>query len=207
MRIAKVLSYITHPILITTYMLAYILFQQNSYLYYTVTPSGRWFFLGISVVLTIIAPLISVGYLVYSKQVTSFYLDNRKERIVPMAITVAYTFGLYYFLQKLSLPPILIAMVGVSIVGVATTLLITLLWKISAHMMGIAGFTGVILSLANGTIPTSSTLIILLFILSGMVGSARIKQDSHSLSQVVAGWVLGLSLSFATMNWLTQYPI
>ncbi|MFT6322808.1 MAG: hypothetical protein ACJAWO_000353 [Halieaceae bacterium] len=121
-----------------------------------------------------------------------------------MSITVAYTFGLYYLLLKFSLPPLIMTIVGVSVIGVAVTLIITLFWKISAHMMGIAGFTGVVLALSYLTIPTSSTIIASLFVLSGLIGTARIKQDAHSLSQVLTGWLLGLSVSFFTTLWLTQ---
>lgn len=202
MKLAKFLSYITHPILITTYLIAYVLFQKNSYLYYTITPSGRLFFMSITVVLTVVAPLLSVAYLVYNKQVTNFYLDHRKERIVPMSITVAYTFGLYYMLMKFSLPPLIMAVVGVGVIGVALTLIITLFWKISAHMMGIAGFTGTILAISADVLPASPEIILGLFILSGMVGTARIKQDSHTLTQVLAGWALGFSTSFFAASFL-----
>lgn len=183
----------------TTYMLAFALFQKNSYLYYTISESGRWFFLLISMVLTIIAPLISVGYLVYSKQVTSIYLDQRKERIIPMTIALAYTMGLYYMLLKMSMPPIILAIVAIGVIQVAITLLITLFWKISAHMIGIAGFGGAILAMSQLLQPVPTWVIIALFVLAGVVGSARIKQDSHTLTQVIAGWVLGFGISYFTL--------
>jgi hypothetical protein len=205
MKAAKILSYLTHPILITTYLLLYVLFQKDSYLYYTITPSGRIFFILISVVLTIIAPLISVAYLVYSKQVTNFYLDHRKERIVPMAITVAYTFGLYYLLMKFSLSPIIMAIVGVSVVSVAMTLIITLFWKISAHMIGVAGFIGVVLALSNLTITVAPWIMLLLFSFMGAVGTARIKQDAHTLTQVLTGGLLGGVVSYVTLTYLVLY--
>tara|TARA_R110002050_G_scaffold221441_1_gene357255 strand:+ start:28630 stop:29205 length:576 start_codon:yes stop_codon:yes gene_type:complete len=180
-------------------MLAFALFQKNSYLYYTISESGRWFFLLISMVLTIIAPLISVGYLVYSKQVTSIYLDQRKERIIPMTIALAYTMGLYYMLLKMSMPPIILAIVAIGVIQVAITLLITLFWKISAHMIGIAGFGGAILAMSQLLQPVPTWVIIALFVLAGVVGSARIKQDSHTLTQVIAGWVLGFGISYFTL--------
>lgn len=203
MRLAKILSYITHPILITTYLLAYVLFQKNSYLFYTITPSGRFFFIGITIALTIIAPLISVAYLVYQKQVTNFYLDNRSERIVPMAIAVAYTLGLYYLFQKFSLPPLIMSVIGVGVVGVAITLCVTLFWKISAHMMGVSGFTGAVLALSSEQLPVSPEIILSLFILIGLVGTARIKQDSHTIEQVLIGGVLGFAVSYVTVGIIT----
>jgi len=187
-------------------MLAFILFQKESYLYYTITPGGRWFFLMIAVLLTIVAPLISVGYLVYTKQISSFYLDKRQERIIPMTISAAYTFGLYYMFLKFSMPQVIMAIVGVGVIGVIVTLLITLFWKISAHMMGIAGFGGAILGISQSFHPINDTIIIGLFILAGLVGAARIKQDAHTLNQILLGWVLGFSISYGGMIYLMSKP-
>ena len=204
MRLAKFLSYITHPILITTYMLAFTLFQSNSYLYYTITANGRWFFLLITLVLTVVAPLISVGYLVYSKQVSSIYLDERKERIIPLSIAAAYTLGLYYMFMKFALPPVVLAVVGVGVIGISITLIITLFWKISAHMMGVAGFGGVVFALSKLLLPVSMEIMVGFFVLAGLVGYARIKQDSHTLNQVLAGWVLGFAISYLAMMYLVN---
>ena len=102
MMLSRIISYITHPILTVTYLLAFVLFQKDSYLFYTITSNGRWFFLMVTILLTVIAPLISVAYLVYTKQVSSIHLNNRQERIIPLTISAAYTFGLYYLFLKFS---------------------------------------------------------------------------------------------------------
>ena len=203
MSFSKILSYLTHPILTTTYMLMFALFQTNSYLYYTITDSGRLFFIGVTVVLTIVAPLISVGYMVYAKQVSSIYLDIRQERIIPMSITGAYTLGLFYLFSKFSMPPVILAVIGAAVVGVVLTLLVTIFWKISAHMMGMAGLTGTVIALSKVLYPVSPIWIIALFIITGLVGTARIKQDAHSINQVLAGWLLGLFSSYLTVMVLT----
>lgn len=202
MLISRMISYITHPILIVTYMLAFILFQKESYLYYTITPSGRWFFLMIAVLLTVVAPLISVGYLVYTKQISSFYMDQRQERIIPMTISAAYTFGLYYMFLKFSMPPVIMAIVGVGVIGVIITLLITLFWKISAHMMGIAGLSGAILGISQSFHPINDIIVMSLFVLAGFVGAARIKQDAHTLNQILLGWLIGFAISYGGMIYL-----
>lgn len=207
MKYAKIISYLTHPILITTLLLIYVLFQKESYVFYSITPTGRIIFILMSVILTIIAPLSSVAYLVYKKQVANYYLDHRKERIIPMAISVAYTFGLFYIIQKFDPPQAVLATLGVAVIGVASTLLVTLFWKISAHMMGLAGFTGVVLALSQLLNPTSLVFMLLLFILSGIVGTARLIQKSHSLTQILAGWFLGFTISYFSMFLFIQLAI
>ncbi len=207
MRYAKIISYLTHPIFTSTLLLAYVLFQKESYVYYSITPAGRIMFLILSILLTIGAPVSSIAYLVYKKQVENYYLYHRKERIIPMAITVAYTFGLFYILQRFNLPRPVMATMGVAVIGVASTLIITLFWKISAHMMGIAGITGVVLALSQLLVPAPLVLILLLFILTGMVGTARLIQNSHNLRQILVGWVLGFSISYVSMFYLVDLTI
>ena len=97
------------------------------------------------------------------------------------------------------MPPIILAIVAIGVIQVAITLLITLFWKISAHMIGIAGFGGAILAMSQLLQPVPTWVIIALFVLAGVVGSARIKQDSHTLTQVIAGWVLGFGISYFTL--------
>lgn len=204
MRLAKFISYITHPALITTYMLAFALWQTNSYLYYTVSAKGRLFFVGMTAVLTCIAPLISIAFLVYQKHIPDFYMEDRKDRLVPMTISAAYTFGVYYVFSNFNLPPVIMGIIGVSVIGVVTTLVITLFWKISAHMMGMAGFSGVVLALSSVLYPVSAEVIIGFFLLTGFTGYARLKLHSHSLLQVIAAWVLGYPLAYFSMLFIVN---
>lgn len=196
MKFAKIISYITHPIFMTTYMVAFTLFQKNSYLYYSITPKGRWFFLFITLVLTVLAPLLSIGYLYYTKFITSIHIENRKERYFPMAIMIMYTYGLYYMFSQFNLPPVLIGVISAALVGVSITLLITFFWKISAHMIGISGLGGVLLALSQQLHPIQPEVFILLFLAMGITGYARLKMNSHTLAQVFAGWVIGLPLAY-----------
>jgi len=62
----------------------------------------------------------------------------------------------------------------------------------------------VVLALSQLLQPVSTGTIIGLFVLAGLVGSARIKQDSHTLSQVLAGWGLGFFVSYSAMIYLTN---
>lgn len=196
MRLAKIISYLTHPIFATTAMLAFVLFQKDSYVYYTISETGRWFFILISTVLTIVAPVISVGYLVYSNQISSIHIENRNERIIPLVITAAYGFGLYYLFSQFQLPSIILAIAGVGVVGIITTLLITMFWKISAHMIGVSGFGGMVLALSNQVHPIQTWVIMGVFILMGLVGWSRLTLKAHTFWQVIVAWAVGLTIAY-----------
>lgn len=206
MRVAQWISILFHPIFTIVAMLGFVLFQKNTYVYYTISPLGKWFFLGTAFTLTVLAPVVSVAYLYYSKQISSMYLPERKERIVPLTITAAYTVGLYYLFSSFQLPQIVLAVVAVGVVGVLLSLLITLVWKISGHMMAVGGFGGVVLAWSETVHPIHEWSIALFFLLMGIIGWARLKMEAHTLEQVLVGWFLGMGVSYGVMMYLTQNP-
>lgn len=180
-------------------MVAIALFQKNSYLYYTITPNGRWFFIGVTAILTIVAPLFSAGYLLYSKQISSLEMEDRKERLLPMAISGAYIFGLYYLFSTFNLPSTIMAITGVGVVGTIITLFITFFWKISAHMIAFSSLSAVVVVLSESIHPVPTYIIMTLFFSTGLIGWARLQLKAHSLEQVLAGWLVGFVLAYSVM--------
>ena len=81
-------------------------------------------------------------------------------------------------------PRELVALVAAMLVGLVSSLLVTLAWKISIHTAVVAGAV-VILVLVFGP------LLLLLVPLVGLVSWARVELSDHSPAQVAAGAGLG----------------
>jgi membrane-associated phospholipid phosphatase len=71
------------------------------------------------------------------------------------------------------------------------TLLINLRWKISAHMVGIGGVLGAVIGISERFMQNLNGTIIVLFLVAGMIGYARLKLDAHTSLQVYAGFATG----------------
>ena len=69
--------------------------------------------------------------------------------------------------------------------------MINLFWKISIHMMGIGGFTGMMLTMAS-LYKTDLTWVYIGIITAGLVGFSRLQMNAHSIKQVALGFVLGI---------------
>ena len=82
-------------------------------------------------------------------------------------------------------------------VGLAATLLITLGWKISAHMVGIGGLVGVVFGLMLIHGAQAPILLGVLFLLVGALGTARLIVTDHSPAQIYIGGLLGLFCTFS----------
>lgn len=79
------------------------------------------------------------------------------------------------------------------------TALITNFWKISLHAIGIGGFVGFMVGLNQYSHLANFEIVLpMLFFLSALVLSARLKLNAHSLGQVYAGFVLGICVSFVS---------
>jgi len=84
----------------------------------------------------------------YFNIVESIYMSSNRERIFPLLITAVFFYVGYYFLLQLRYVPSTITsfMFG-SCLSVALALLVTVRWKISAHLVGIGGVCGAIVAL------------------------------------------------------------
>nr|MBA3901746.1 hypothetical protein [Bacteroidota bacterium] len=71
--------------------------------------------------------------------------------------------------------------------------IITLAWKVSAHMVGMGGLAGAVIGLSVKFSINLQVLIISLLILSGLVGYARLQLSAHTHTQVYFGFLIGLA--------------
>ena len=83
-------------------------------------------------------------------------------------------------------------------------MLINFWWKVSAHMAGMGGLVGGLVSsgLLFGYNPVWSFCILLL--LSGALGTSRMILRQHSLAQVLVGFMIGYSCAmvFILICWM-----
>jgi len=151
--------------------------------------------------MTVVFPFISVLILLRGKVISSIEMTKREERVLPFTMSLFY-YGLTYFLlQKFPYdPPILSMMLG-AMVSLAICLLITTKWKISAHMVGLAGLVATLsaLMVLDGTIPLVALVLAILFL--GVVASARLALNSHTQLQVYTGILVGFVPVFVCVLW------
>lgn len=112
-----------------------------------------------------------------------------------VSIFYLITSGFFYF--KLNVDALFVYTLIVITICVWVLTLITLFWRISAHITGLAGLLAIIIVLAL-KFTTNSLLYPLIgsVLLCGAVSSARLYLDAHKPLEVVGGFVLGFSFCF-----------
>ena len=78
-----------------------------------------------------------------------------------------------------------------SVIVVLAILLISLFWKISLHMAGLGGISGLILMLSLIYTLDMTFYLSVLFLISGIVASARLVLKEHNLLQIATGYFTG----------------
>ena len=149
-------------------------------------------------ILTCLLPITAIWIMMKKGDVKDLNIDNPRERTIPYLYS-ALGFGFWSYL----LVQILHAPVFISCVAIGATLAIGLVaiinhwWKISAHLTGLGGLVGGVLTycLGLGAYPTWGTLCLFLG-LSWLLMWARLYLDAHTAAQVCTGWLLGMICTF-----------
>ena len=199
MFLAKLLSRLLHPIFIPTITLSIISIKFVN----IIILSNQLNIIIISVMIfTLLFPLLSILYLLYTHRIKSLQIEERKERILPIIITIIWMLIGYYFLANiLEYAPIIKSIYLGMIATLFITLSITKYWKISLHMAAIGGCFGVFLAIQSrygGVI----NYVILILILSGLLGYSRAILKAHNMQQIYSGFCLGVLTMIVFISYL-----
>ncbi len=118
-------------------------------------------------------------------------MPNNRERLVPIVFTLIPYFFSFYFLRKLPIPGVVPMYMLAASVTIVLTLIVTIWWKISIHMVGIGGLAGLIFSFSLLFQAEVLVFLVLTIFVAGLVGWARLTLKAHNPPQVYTGFVLG----------------
>lgn len=193
--LSKVISIVCYPLLMPTYGMALYCIADSDILR-PIPTAYKWIIIAATLVFTCIIPLSLIIYMVIRGQIKDLYLENAQERNTPYLYTIV-GYGVWcYFLYSVLKVPLWMLLVAI---GATMALLVVWIvnkrWKISAHLTGMGGLLGGLLSysLYYAIFPLTSIVVMLFLSLALMY--ARIWTGAHNAMQVVVGYLLGLVLT------------
>lgn len=140
-----------------------------------------------------------VIYLMYKLgKVGDLDVTDRSERRAPFVVSIlVYAIGTI-IMFALNAPAIVSALMFCYTTNTLVTFLISLHWKISVHAVGVAGpFTCLVHFFGWPYIP--------LLLLIVPIGWSRVELKAHTLTQVVAGFLLSIAMTWAQLVLLFQF--
>ena len=192
---AHTLSLVLHPVWMPT--LAFVIaFAIDPHLTIGLTEKGRWIIVGMVFIMTGLFPITSTLMIWRNGVISELAMPVRRERILPFLLSLIYFGMAFYLLRRTPNHPVSLALFTGCVIGLAATLLITLGWKISAHMVGIGGLIGMLFGLMLVHRAQAPVLTGVLFLLAGALGSARLLVTDHTPAQIYVGGMLGMLSTF-----------
>ena len=187
-RVARFFSYLFHPLIMPT-MGLFLLFSYT-YLAHLPAEGKRAIYL-IVFITTCVLPLSIIPIFLYKNLIKNVQMKSRKERMKPLFITAILYYFSYYLLGQLAVPELINTFMLGIVISITLTFMISYIWRISAHMVGIGGITGAILALSIRLMIDIQLVFMLLIFIAGLIGTSRLYLQAHKPSQVYSGFFLG----------------
>jgi hypothetical protein len=196
---AQIFSFVFHPLLIPTIGFLLLFFSD---FYFTILPfSIKRFILLVVFGSTCVLPALSI-YLLSLNQKFDIKMEKNTDRIMPLMLSSIFYFTGYLILKKLPVFQIFSLFLIASVLVQIALLIITLRWKISAHLAAIGGLLGGFLGLSFRLQENPFYILIFLILISGALGTARLILEKHTRPQIYAGFLLGFFIMNAVFLWI-----
>jgi hypothetical protein len=189
-RAAHVLSVVLHPVWMPAAAMA-LLLRTDPMAGLMLPVPGQRLLLAMVFLMTAVFPATSMLMMRRSGAISALSMPLRRERVAPYAVTLVYFGMCYWLLRRTPVHPVVLA----AFTGILASLVMLLLalwrWKWSAHMAGLGGVAGLMIGLG----PVHGVQVAWLpglFVLAGVLGSARLLVTDHRVGEVVTGFGVGL---------------
>lgn len=198
----RIISVILHPLFTVVYTVVLIfIFTDFKFLF------ANQFIRFMTPVLffSCIIPATGLYFLRLTNIIRDFRLDNRNDWTLPVTVFfLSYSLLFYYFFSA-KLYIWFLSVVLIPLILLVIYVIISRFWRISAYMMSIGGLIGCILSVCYNVKGLNlPVLFIILFILAGCLGVARLMLKRSTPPQVYAGFLIGFVISYLIV-WIGAY--
>lgn len=203
---AQIISWVFVPLLMPIYGLVLAMFIPSNQDYffnvdclYTLPLSAKWALLYMFTIFGFIAPGVSLLILRRRKIISTIEIDDRRERGIPIIIMLVYCLILYFLFRiktEAQLPKFVYAL-PLSGAFVTSVFFFMNRWrKVSIHAGGAGILVGFILAYFLQHIEYQFWILPAAIIASGLVISARLYLQKHTLVEVLVGWFTAAIITF-----------
>ena len=200
-RTAKVISAVFTPFSIP--FLAFLVLFIFSYL--RIMPlQYKLIVLGVVYCFTILMPTLTIFIFRKINGFSPEELVERKRRYIPFILTItSYVFCLL-MMHRLNIPWYMTGIIFASLIVMIICVIVNLKWKLSEHMAGAGAIIGrlVAFSALFGYNPVGWLCIFIL--VAGVLGTARIILQHHTLGEVMGGFAVGLICTLLVLHPLSK---
>ncbi len=186
--ISKLLSYLFHPLLITTWFVLLLLFT-NPFSFAGLSPMVV---IAVVFINTFMFPAIAILLMRKLDFIDNLEMPDHKQRIIPMVATIVFYVWAYLAIRKINFPYMMGVFMMGSLVALFVAFLINVFYKVSLHMVGISGALTAIMLLVFVSPSDMSYYFLAAILLTGAIASARLYLQAHTVKEVYVGFLVGM---------------
>jgi hypothetical protein len=193
MKLSKFISYFFHPInfpilgaLLYFLFLPKYIFKPQEYTILIVVFIGSYIF-----------PVLFLYAMKRFGMINSYHMVSIEERKFPTLLFIAISYIVGNWLYKASIVDLLaLLFFGYGIGLIFSYIFLYFKIKISLHTSAISGLIGFLIYFSYHYKINILIILAVLFILSGLISSARLNLKAHKLNEVLLGFLVGVSTQF-----------
>ena len=200
-RTARVISAIFTPFSIP--FLAFLILFLFSYL--RIMPiQYNLIVLGVVYCFTILMPTLTIFLFRKINGFSPEDLGERKRRFMPFLLTItSYVFCLV-MMHRLNIPWYMTGIILAALIMMVICIVVNLKWKLSEHMAGVGAIVGGLVSFSALFGYNPVWWLCLFILIAGVLGTARIILQHHTLGEVLVGFAVGLICSLLVLHPLSN---
>ncbi len=198
-KIANTLSWVLHPFLLPVYLMA-VLLTMTTFAHYST--QVKFYLMWVVALYAIVIPFLVLGVLHSLGRISSFKVDNRRERWLPLAVGIVCYILCAITFAKIPSAIFLRKFMVAAACCEAMCLVVSLWWKISLHLTGMGAVVALlvvmnIVGVGNMLIP-----LMVAILAAGALASARLYLGCHNGAQVLAGFCGGFVVAMLAVLFL-----
>ena len=200
-RTARVISALFTPFSIP--FLAFLVLFIFSYL--RIMPiQYKLIVLGVVYCFTILMPTLTIFLFRKINGFSPEDLGERKRRFMPFLLTItSYVFCLV-MMHRLNIPWYMTGIILAALIMMVICIVVNLKWKLSEHMAGVGAIVGGLVSFSALFGYNPVWWLCLFILIAGVLGTARIILQHHTLGEVLVGFAVGLICSLLVLHPLSN---
>ena len=190
--IAHLISYLFHPLFISAYVMAFLIFA-HPYAFAGFSHRDRVFRLGTVVLCNTALPLIAVFLMWRLQLIGSMRLRTEKDRIIPYIVAMTFYWWSWMVFKNLpDIPPLAIHFLLGAFLAICGGWFANIFFKISMHAIGMGGALMFFFLLGFRDAFGSGLYISVALLLTGLVCTSRLILAEHNGFEVWFGLFIGL---------------
>ena len=195
---ASFITLVFHPVLLPLYGLL-LIFNIPALLSFLPGPARRIIFTMV-LVNTVILPIAMLPLLKLRNVISSYRLETRTERIIPLLTTSLMYLVTAVMVFRLQLPALIKVYIFSASCVVLATALLNFRWKLSVHAAG-AGAMLAMVAFLSFRIPAGNVLVLgAVILVAGLVMTSRLWLRAHTPAEVWTGFITGFGVMSLAMN-------